>query len=36
MATVNLPIFPLPVFLLPKGVTRLRIFEERYLKMVAR
>jgi len=35
MATVNLPIFPLPVFLLSKGVTRLRIFEKRYLKMVA-
>ncbi len=31
----NLPIFPLPVFLLPQGVTRLRIFEPRYLKMVA-
>jgi Lon protease-like protein len=32
--TVNLPIFPLPVFLLPDGITRLRIFEPRYLKMI--
>lgn len=31
---MNLPVFPLPVFLLPGGVTRLRIFEPRYLKMV--
>lgn len=31
---MKLPIFPLPVFLLPEGVTRLRIFEQRYLKMV--
>ena len=31
----TLPIFPLPVFLLPGGVTKLRIFEPRYLKMVA-
>ncbi|MBU2872115.1 LON peptidase substrate-binding domain-containing protein [Colwellia sp. E2M01] len=30
----KLPIFPLPVFLLPEGITRLRIFEQRYLKMV--
>lgn len=27
-------IFPLPVFLLPDGYTRLKIFEERYLFMV--
>ncbi|KPH62471.1 ATP-dependent protease [Pseudoalteromonas porphyrae] len=27
-------IFPLPVFLLPHGYTRLRIFEQRYLDMV--
>ncbi|WP_440056487.1 LON peptidase substrate-binding domain-containing protein (plasmid) [Pseudoalteromonas sp. T1lg65] len=27
-------IFPLPVFLLPGGYTRLKIFEQRYLKMV--
>ncbi|MBU2925886.1 LON peptidase substrate-binding domain-containing protein [Colwellia sp. 1_MG-2023] len=30
----RLPIFPLPVFILPGGITRLRIFEPRYLKMV--
>lgn len=35
MTTINLPIFPLPIFLLPQGVTQLRIFEARYLKMVA-
>ncbi len=27
-------IFPLPVFILPQGYTRLRIFEMRYLEMV--
>jgi Lon protease-like protein len=32
---IKLPIFPLSVFLLPEGVTRLRIFEPRYLKMVS-
>lgn len=31
---IKLPLFPLPVFILPGGVTRLRIFEARYLKMV--
>ena len=31
---LTLPIFPLPVFILPNGITRLRIFEPRYLKMV--
>jgi len=31
---MNIPIFPLPVFLLPGGITRLRVFEPRYLKMV--
>ena len=31
---MNIPIFPLPIFLLPQGVTRLRIFEQRYLNMV--
>ncbi|WP_169303002.1 LON peptidase substrate-binding domain-containing protein [Thalassotalea mangrovi] len=31
---MNLAIFPLPVYLLPGGITRLRIFEQRYLKMV--
>ena len=30
----TLPLFPLPVFILPQGITRLRIFEPRYLKMV--
>jgi Lon protease-like protein len=30
----NVPLFPLPVFLLPGGITRLRIFEQRYLKMI--
>ncbi|REL29527.1 LON peptidase substrate-binding domain-containing protein [Thalassotalea euphylliae] len=29
-----LPIFPLPVYLLPNGITQLRIFEQRYLNMV--
>ena len=29
-----LPIFPLPVYLLPSGITQLRIFEQRYLNMV--
>lgn len=32
--TITLPVFPLPIFLLPDGVTRLRIFEQRYLKLV--
>lgn len=30
----NLPVFPLPVFILPGGKMRLRIFEARYLKMI--
>lgn len=30
----TLPLFPLPVFLLPEGMTRLRIFEPRYLNMI--
>lgn len=33
--TTNLPLFPLDIFLLAGGITRLRIFEERYLKMVS-
>lgn len=33
-ADITLPIFPLPIFLLPGGVVKLRIFEPRYLKMV--
>ena len=32
---MHLPVFPLPVFLLPNGITRLRIFEPRYLKLVS-
>lgn len=28
------PVFPLPIILLPNGVTRLRIFEPRYVRMV--
>jgi Lon protease-like protein len=35
MPTLNLPIFPLPIFILPQGITRLRIFEDRYLRMVS-
>ncbi|MFD2166868.1 LON peptidase substrate-binding domain-containing protein [Thalassotalea euphylliae] len=31
---MKLPLFPLPVYLLPSGVTQLRIFEQRYLTMV--
>lgn len=31
---LSLPIFPLAVFILPDGMTRLRIFEQRYLKMI--
>jgi Lon protease-like protein len=31
---LTLPVFPLPIFILPGGITRLRIFEPRYLKMV--
>ncbi|WDE04187.1 hypothetical protein SG34_023020 [Thalassomonas viridans] len=31
---MKLPIFPLPVFILPQGMTRLKIFEPRYLNMV--
>jgi len=32
---INLPVFPLSIFLLPEGMTKLRIFEPRYLKMVS-
>jgi hypothetical protein len=32
---MHLPVFPLPIFLLPDGVTRLRIFEPRYIKLVS-
>ncbi|WDE10161.1 LON peptidase substrate-binding domain-containing protein [Thalassomonas haliotis] len=31
---MKIPIFPLPVYLLPGGITQLRIFEQRYLNMV--
>ncbi|TWX53636.1 LON peptidase substrate-binding domain-containing protein [Colwellia hornerae] len=34
ITSINLPVFPLPIFLLPEGVTKLRIFEPRYLKMI--
>lgn len=30
----RLAVFPLPVFLLPGGITKLRIFEPRYIRMV--
>jgi Lon protease-like protein len=33
-SNLTLPVFPLPIFMLPGGITRLRIFEPRYLKMV--
>ena len=33
-STIVLPVFPLPIFIQPGGVTKLRIFEQRYLKMV--
>jgi Lon protease-like protein len=33
--TIQLPIFPLDVFLLPEGITRLKIFEPRYLRMIS-
>ncbi len=31
---MNLPLFPLPIFLLPGGVSRLRVFEARYTRLV--
>ncbi|WP_371188622.1 LON peptidase substrate-binding domain-containing protein [Thalassotalea maritima] len=31
---MKIPVFPLPIYLLPGGITRLRIFEQRYLNMV--
>lgn len=31
---MKLPIFPLSIYLLPGGITRLRIFEQRYIRMV--
>lgn len=34
-SSMRLALFPLPVFLLPQGITRLRIFEPRYKRLVA-
>ena len=31
---MQLGVFPLPIFLLPGGVTRLRIFEPRYMRLI--
>lgn len=33
-APKQLAVFPLPIFLLPKGRTKLRIFEPRYIRMI--
>ncbi len=33
--SVTLPVFPLPIFILSGGMQRLRIFEPRYVSMVA-
>jgi Lon protease-like protein len=33
-SNLTVPVFPLSVFLLPEGIMRLRIFEQRYLQMV--
>jgi Lon protease-like protein len=30
-----LPIFPLPIFLLPSGKVRLRVFESKYIKLIS-
>ncbi|QYK14327.1 hypothetical protein K0I63_07550 [Shewanella rhizosphaerae] len=35
LAEQTLAVFPLPLFVLPGGVQRLRIFEQRYLAMVS-
>ncbi|MCE9679476.1 hypothetical protein LZP69_09915 [Shewanella sp. AS1] len=35
LAPLELAVFPLPLFILPGGIQRLRIFEPRYLAMVA-
>lgn len=32
--SMQLAVFPLPIFLLPQGRTRLRIFEPKYIRMV--
>lgn len=34
-ANVVLPLFPLEIFLLPEGLTRLRVFEPRYIALVS-
>lgn len=34
LSASSLAVFPLPLILLPGGVTRLRIFEQRYIRMV--
>ena len=31
---MQLGVFPLPIFLLPGGITRLRIFEPRYIRLI--
>lgn len=31
---MNLPIFPLPIFLLPQGRTRLRVFQPKYIRLI--
>ena len=35
MTNVSFPIFPLPVFLLPAGKMRLRVFEAKYIKLIS-
>lgn len=34
-ATMKLPLFPLPICLLPEGYTQLRVFEPRYKRLIA-
>lgn len=34
-SSLEVAVFPLPIFLLPRGRQRLRIFEPKYLAMVA-
>lgn len=35
-ATLLMPVFPLPLFILPEGRQRLRIFEAKYISMIGR
>ena len=35
LSTTNIGVFPLPICLLPHGITRLRIFEPRYKRLVS-